>query len=1021
MKKIIKFALSVFLIFGFTLVSCNNTRNQNTEDSSTSQNNNESSTGNGGSESTHEHTFASSWDYDNTYHWHPSTCGHDVESDKEKHTFKEEVTDPTYASGGYTTYTCSVCGYSYVDDETSQLEHHYSSSWSHDENSHWHACTDEGYEYLKADEASHTFTSVVTDPTYASGGYTTYTCSVCGYSYVDDETSQLEHHYSSSWSHDENSHWHACTDEGYEYLKADEASHTFTSVVTDPTYASGGYTTYTCSVCGYSYTEQETPALPITITWLNYDGTVLEVDENVRYGSTPSYDGVTPTKPGDSKYSYSFSGWSPKLSSATESKTYTAQFTSLEFDKAESLSIALSRNENKPSFDDETFVVTSSSGVAYTFEGNNTTKYTNGFALINSGGYISNVSSVNGIDKINIVFSGNLTISYGWYYNGAIHYDVFGEKIESGIDYSFRNNDKPSFIKIISSGATYITSVSISFKNLLAFNRYEQDGILCEETDKYLTYLYTDEYAYVSSTLKSTPKSKIDVRIRHWYNGRPVTYLETVSYVRDSMGRYSKDTINRCPISQYAKNVFLPNTLTKATDYMFYGITGSITIEYSKANLPSGFTSYWNVISYSGDWYIRGGITIGGQTLYTYVISRRTYADTYYNSLTSLLIDSNGLIYYKDNDEIVHITGYSGSSSTVIVPSSILDSSKIVIADRAFENSKIQNITISSNVTSIGNYAFSNCTSLKKVDLSQCSIDIIPSYCFSGCTSLEEVSMNSNVKSIDSNAFYNCSSLTNIDLSNIESIGNYAFSNCTSLKKVDLSQCGIDIIPSYCFSGCTSLEEVSMNSNVKSIDSNAFYNCSSLTNIDLSNIESIGNYGFYNTGLTEVEISSNVTSIGNYAFSNCTSLKHVVYNSSCDIPSSCFSSCTSLQTIKINSAITSIGSNAFYGCVELDNVIIPDSVTSIGTSAYNNCSNLSTIVIGNGIVSLDTSTFNGCPFLKDVVFYTGSIEEWRSIEITGTFYSVNFYSESEPNESMMNMLPSGSLYWHYVDGVPTIW
>ena len=692
--------------------------------------------------------------------------------------------------------------------------------------------------------------------------------------------------------------------------------------------------------------------MPITITWLNYDGTVLEVDENVRYGSTPSYDGVTPTKPGDSKYSYSFSGWSPKLSSATESKTYTAQFTSLEFDKAESLSIALSRNENKPSFDDETFVVTSSSGVAYTFEGNNTTKYTNGFALINSGGYISNVSSVNGIDKINIVFSGNLTISYGWYYNGAIHYDVFGEKIESGIDYSFRNNDKPSFIKIISSGATYITSVSISFKNLLAFNRYEQDGILCEETDKYLTYLYTDEYAYVSSTLKSTPKSKIDVRIRHWYNGRPVTYLETVSYVRDSMGRYSKDTINRCPISQYAKNVFLPNTLTKATDYMFYGITGSITIEYSKANLPSGFTSYWNVISYSGDWYIRGGITIGGQTLYTYVISRRTYADTYYNSLTSLLIDSNGLIYYKDNDEIVHITGYSGSSSTVIVPSSILDSSKIVIADRAFENSKIQNITISSNVTSIGNYAFSNCTSLKKVDLSQCSIDIIPS---------------------------------------------------------------------YCFSGCTSLEEVSMNSNVKSIDSNAFYNCSSLTNIDLSNIESIGNYGFYNTGLTEVEISSNVTSIGNYAFSNCTSLKHVVYNSSCDIPSSCFSSCTSLQTIKINSAITSIGSNAFYGCVELDNVIIPDSVTSIGTSAYNNCSNLSTIVIGNGIVSLDTSTFNGCPFLKDVVFYTGSIEEWRSIEITGTFYSVNFYSESEPNESMMNMLPSGSLYWHYVDGVPTIW
>ena len=256
MKKIVKFALSLFLVFGFALTGCNNSRNQNAEDSSMNQHDNESSTDNGGSESTHEHTFASSWDYDDAYHWHPSTCGHDVVSDKERHNFKSKVTDPTYEEGGYTTYTCLACGYSYIDDKTNKLEHNYSSTWSFDEDSHWHACTDKGYEYLKKDESSHNFTSVVTDPTYEQGGYTTYTCTTCGYSYVDNKIDSL----------------------------------------------------------------------PISIIWKNYDGTVLEVDENVSYGSMPSYDGEIPIREDDSQYTYIFDSRSPEISVAVESCVYIATF-----------------------------------------------------------------------------------------------------------------------------------------------------------------------------------------------------------------------------------------------------------------------------------------------------------------------------------------------------------------------------------------------------------------------------------------------------------------------------------------------------------------------------------------------------------------------------------------------------------------------------------------------------------------------------------------------------------------------
>ena len=93
--------------------------------------------------------------------------------------------------------------------------------------------------------------------------------------------------------------------------------------------SSSGKTSETSSGKSGSSSRSETSSTTskkYTITWKNYNGTVLETDRNVPEGTTPTYDGNTPTRASDSVFVYTWNGWTPEIEEVSRNRTYTATF-----------------------------------------------------------------------------------------------------------------------------------------------------------------------------------------------------------------------------------------------------------------------------------------------------------------------------------------------------------------------------------------------------------------------------------------------------------------------------------------------------------------------------------------------------------------------------------------------------------------------------------------------------------------------------------------------------------------------
>lgn len=193
------------------------------------------------------------------------------------------------------------------------------------------------------------------------------------------------------------------------------------------------------------------------------------------------------------------------------------------------------------------------------------------------------------------------------------------------------------------------------------------------------------------------------------------------------------------------------------------------------------------------------------------------------------------------------------------------------IGEAAFRWCKtIRTFDLPNTVTSIGQYAFSDCTSLYDISsLSGTSVTKINHYTFSGCTSLTKIELPTSCQEIGYFAFRGCTSLRNFDLKNVTTIGSSAFYGCTSLSSITFAN-GTTSIPTSCFNRCSGLTSVTIPNSVITIGSDAFAYCSQLSSVTLSNSLLTIDYNAFVgcNSLTSCTIPSSVISIGNRAFNS---------------------------------------------------------------------------------------------------------------------------------------------------------
>ncbi len=453
-------------------------------------------------------------------------------------------------------------------------------------------------------------------------------------------------------------------------------------------------------------------------------------------------------------------------------------------------------------------------------------------------------------------------------------------------------------------------------------------------------------------------------------------------------------------------SVIIPDGVTRIETHTFKGCTKltSVTIPTSVTEIGSyAFENCYRLVEIinKSELNIVAGASDYGNIGY-YAIKVHTG--------DSEIISKNEFLFlsYRTNNYLI---GYTGDDTAIVLPEKYNNENYKIYRNAFIGNTTLTNVVIGNGVTHIDEKAFHNCTSLTNVSIGD-GVETIGAYAFNGCSNLKTVVLtkDSSLLKIENHSFENCSNLKNITIPNsVTSIGEAAFG------------------------GCASITSVTIPNNVISIDRYAFAACSGLT-IYSENItqpsgwhEFWNDWSYYSTDYTPVvwDCQNNEIVNDGYVYIMSDNIRYALNNNVATVARQPISNETSIIiptsiTYKNNVySVTRIGGSAFSNNTSLATVTIPDSITAIEGYVFSGCTSLKDVIMSKNVTSLGHAAFGDCESLTNV-YYSGTESDWNNLHISS--YSGNYfftgatryyYSETEPTD-MGN-------YWHYVDGVPTIW
>ena len=347
-------------------------------------------------------------------------------------------------------------------------------------------------------------------------------------------------------------------------------------------------------------------------------------------------------------------------------------------------------------------------------------------------------------------------------------------------------------------------------------------------------------------------------------------------------------------------SVTIGNSVTSIGDWAFNGcyklveVINKSSLNITKGSWEHGHISYYALCVHNGESKI---ITVGNYLFITH--DNVNYLLGYTGTATDITLPEshNGKTYE------IYNYAFSGCDSltSVTIPNSVT-----TIGNYAFYGcSSLTSVTIPDSVTSIGDCAFADCTRLTSITIPD-SVTSIGSYAFAGCDSLTSVTIGNSVTSIGYDAFDGCTSLTYNEYDNAYYLGNEEnpFYVLVKAKNANITSCSVHndtkVIAGSAFSGCESLTSITIPNSVTSIGDSAFRDCSSLKSVIIpDSVTSIGGCAFWKCrSLTSITIPNGVTSIGEHAFEYCTSLKSVTIGDSVtSIGYGAFRNCLSLTSV----------------------------------------------------------------------------------------------------------------------------